>query len=68
MFKFYRYYGFMLWFPEYIKTQSNSSGEIVPQDYVYRESLYVSLASLPGNLISVFLTDIVGPKPILCKF
>ncbi|KAL5255413.1 hypothetical protein ACHWQZ_G010842 [Mnemiopsis leidyi] len=60
------YYGFMLWFPEYIKKQSNSSGEILSEDYVYRESLYVSLASLPGNLISVLLTDVVGPKLILC--
>jgi len=59
------YYGFMLWFPEYIKSQSNSS-EILPPDYVYKESVYVSLASLPGNILSIFLTDYVGPKPILC--
>ena len=56
----------MLWFPEYIKSQSNSS-EILPPDYVYKESVYVSLASLPGNILSIFLTDYVGPKPILCK-
>ena len=66
-----------MWFPEYLKkhsnvTSSHSNGTepYLPVDsgYVYKESIYVALGALPGNLISIVITDKVGPKLVLCKF
>lgn len=59
------YYGFMLWFPEYISR--NSPAHETDRERVYRESLYVNLSSVPGNLLTILLTDKIGPKYILCS-
>jgi len=61
---YFGYYGFMMWFPEYIKHQIPESLQREP-GYVYKESLYVAISSLPGNIFTIFCTDIIGPKPIL---
>eukprot|EP00116_Pleurobrachia_bachei_P003010 sb/3463272/ len=59
------YYGFMLWFPEYLDHQSSKEGTIRPPEWIYIESFYVSLASLPTNIFTILLSDKIGHSRLL---
>jgi hypothetical protein len=37
----------------------------IPAAEVYMQGLFTSLASLPGNILSVLLVDRIGRKPLL---
>ena len=67
----------MMWFPEYLKHQGSHTGNdtlghLMPaapsSGYVYKESMYVALGALPGNILSILITDKVGPKLLLCEY
>ena len=64
----------MLWFPEYFKeaqsacdnssNMSNDSPSYVSSK-VYLDSVYVSLATLPGLLVGIFTINLLGSKLLL---
>jgi len=44
---------------------SNSSSNCTPSSSAYRDSLISTMATIPGNLVSVFCVDRIGRKPLL---
>ena len=83
----FRYYGLLLWFPEYFKCihekelecsfdldhpdscapkgtiiECNGTGSI------YVDSLYTSMATIPGTVLGIITVNILGGKIMLGEF
>ena len=68
-----RYYGLLLWFPEYFKdaqqqhsnhtglNSSNSSGNI------YLDSVYTSLAAVPATILGIISVNMLGGRIMLSE-
>ncbi len=47
-----------------LKNNTNDTGT---DTKIYTDSFYTALSNIPGNIISIFLMDVIGRKAILCK-
>ncbi|XP_071788639.1 synaptic vesicle glycoprotein 2C-like [Asterias amurensis] len=71
------YYGLWMWMPELFKQAEMTNGSVCavtpdmgnttlapqpPDDTIYWDSFYTSISNLPGNLVTIFLIDIIGRK------
>ncbi|XP_038078270.1 synaptic vesicle glycoprotein 2C-like isoform X2 [Patiria miniata] len=75
------YYGIWMWMPQLFLQSENGNGSVCsvdPNDVnstsaapkpgdntIYLDSFYTSLSNLPGNLVAIFLIDIVGRKILM---
>lgn len=75
------YYGLWMWFPEIfsrvekfggspcniniteVNTTTHCTG--IPENWVFFEGFLTALSNLPGNLLTIFLMDKIGRKPLL---
>lgn len=46
-------------------TASNTTESCIPEDWVFFEGFMTALSNLPGNLLTIFVMDRVGRKPLL---
>ena len=76
-FLFIRFYGLWMWFPS-LFDEVETTGAVctanrsdVPDKsnntIIYTDGFYTALSNLPGNLVSIFLMDVLGRKALLCK-
>lgn len=81
---YHRYYGLLLWFPEYFKCihekQMNCAFDLSHPDTcvppgavlqcnetgsIYVDSLYTSLATIPGTILGIITVNVLGGKVML---
>ena len=76
---FIRFYGLWMWFPS-LFAEVEQTGAVcaanrsdIPDTTnsndttIYTDGFYTALSNLPGNLVSIFLMDVLGRKALLCK-
>ena len=71
-----RYYGLLLWFPEYFKRLDNKANNISSSldggsnssISIYTDSMYISLAALPSVLLGIFTVNLLGGKIMLSEY
>ncbi|KAK6985616.1 synaptic vesicle glycoprotein 2C-like isoform X1 [Biomphalaria glabrata] len=76
------YYGLFLWFPELFNRIDKYGGSFCdsksgnstdnnticqPGNNVYIDSFLTSISNLPGNILSIFIVERVGRKPLLAS-
>ncbi|XP_022107882.1 synaptic vesicle glycoprotein 2C-like isoform X2 [Acanthaster planci] len=75
------YYGLWMWMPQLFLQSETGNGSVCnvsPEDVntttgglqpgdrsIYLDSFYTSLSNLPGNLVAIFLVDVLGRKTLM---
>ena len=54
--------------PNDTNTNTTETCERIPGDWVFFEGFMTAVSNLPGNILTIFIMDRIGRKPLLGKW